>query len=396
MVIVGGAMGGLRAAESLRRAGYAGGVKVIGQELHAPYNRPPLSKDVLSNVVTHEAVAFPERAATADVDWVRGVSATGADLDARTVTTDDGEVHPWRALVVATGLRARRLALPELPGRQTIRTLDDAIALRAQLTDGARVVVLGSGFLGCEVAATARKLGCDVTIVSPSDLPIVRPLGRLVASEIQRRHQAEGVRFRLGRTVAELDGEDRLTAVVLDDGERIEADVLVEAIGSDCNSEWLAGTPLDLADGIRADAAMRAVSTDGTAHDDVYVVGDIARFPNLMFDDVPRRVEHWNIPTDTGKRAGAVLASWLANDGSFEDAVAQPFTPMPSFWSNQFEIALQAYGLPSLAVEGNIRLLDGELSGDAIVGYYRDDRLVGVVGLGMKATLLPYRATIAG
>jgi 3-phenylpropionate/trans-cinnamate dioxygenase ferredoxin reductase subunit len=396
VVIVGGAMGGLRAAEALRRAGYTGGVKVVGQELHAPYNRPPLSKDVLSTVVTHEAVAFPERAATADVDWVRGVSATDADLEARTVTTDDGEVHPWKALVIATGLRARRLALPELPGRQAIRTLDDAIALRAQLTDVARIVVLGSGFLGCEVAATARKLGCDVTIVSPSDLPIVRPLGRLVAGEIQRRHEAKGVRFRLGRTVEQLDGKDRLTAVVLDDGERLEADVLVEAIGSDCNSEWLAGTPLDLTDGIRADAAMRAVSTDGMAHDDVYVVGDIARFPNLMFDDVPRRVEHWNIPTDTGKRAGAVLASWLANDGSFADAVAQPFTPMPSFWSNQFELALQAYGLPSLADEDGIRLLDGELSGDAIVGYYRGDLLVGVVGLGMKAALLPYRATIAG
>jgi hypothetical protein len=158
----------------------------------------------------------------------------------------------------------------------------------------------------------------------------------------------------------------------------------------------LAGTPLDLSDGIRADAAMRAVSIDGTPHDDVYVVGDIARFPNLMFDDVPRRVEHWNIPTDTGKRAGAVLAARLAQDGSFDDVVAQPFTPMPSFWSNQFEIALQAYGLPSLADEAGIRLLDGELSGDSIIGYYRGDRLIGVVGLGMKAALLPYRAIIAG
>jgi 3-phenylpropionate/trans-cinnamate dioxygenase ferredoxin reductase component len=398
VVIVGGAMGGLRAAEALRRAGYAGGVKVIGQELHAPYNRPPLSKDVLSTVVTHEAVAFPERAATADVEWVRGMSATDADLDAKTVTTDDGTVHPWTAMVIATGLRARRLPLPELPGRQAIRTLDDAIELRSQLTDGARIVVLGSGFLGCEVAATARKLGCEVTVVSPSELPIVRPLGRLVAGELQRRHEAKGVRFRMGRTVVDLEGEQRLAAVVLDDGERIEADVLVEAIGSDCNSEWLAGTPLDRTDGIRADAAMRAVSIDGDAYDDVYVVGDIARFPNLMFDDVPRRIEHWNIPTDTGKRAGAVLAARLAHDGSFDEAVAQPFTPMPSFWSNQFEIALQAYGLPSLADEDadGIRLLEGELSGDAIVGYYRGDRLVGVVGLGMKAALLPYRATIAG
>ena len=128
-------------------------------------------------------------------------------------------------------------------------------------------------------------------------------------------------------------------------------------------------------------------------HDDVYVVGDIARFPNSMFDDVARRVEHWNIPTDTGKRAGAVLAAWLRSPEDFSDAVQTPFAPMPAFWSNQFEVALQAYGLPGLADE--TRLLEGSLDSEAIMGYYREGRLVGVVGLGMKAALLPYRKLIA-
>jgi 3-phenylpropionate/trans-cinnamate dioxygenase ferredoxin reductase subunit len=393
VLIVGAAMGGLRTAEALRKAGYTGALKVIGEELHAPYNRPPLSKDVLSTVVTHEAVAFPQRPATGDVEWVLGTRATSADLDAHTVTTDDGVVHPWRALVIATGLRARRLDLPELPGRHSIRTLDDAMALREELVPGARVVVLGSGFLGCEVAATARKLGCEVTIVTPSELPIIRPLGPELAAEIQRRQEAHGVRFRLGHTVVELLGESRLAGVVLDDGERLDADVLVEAVGSACNREWLAGTTLDLADGVLADGAMRAISVDGTVHDDVYVVGDVARFPNAMFDDVPRRVEHWNIPTDTGKRAGAVLAAWLSGDGSFESLAAQPFAPMPSFWSNQFEVALQAYGLPGLA--DDIRLLEGDLGAEAILGYYAGERMTGVVGLGMKAALLPYRQLIA-
>jgi NADPH-dependent 2,4-dienoyl-CoA reductase/sulfur reductase-like enzyme len=393
VIIVGAAMGGLRTAEALRKAGYAGPLTVIGEELHAPYNRPPLSKDVLAGVVTHESVAFPQRASTADVEWMLGARVASADLSARTVTTEDGVAHPYSALVIATGLRPRRLALPELPGRHTVRTLDDAMALRAELLPGARVVIVGSGFIGCEVAATARKLGCDVTVVSPSALPIVRPLGALLAAEILSRQEAHGVAFRLGHTITGLVGAPRLEAVELDDGDVIPADVLIEAIGSDCNSDWLAGTGLDCSDGVLADAAMRAVSVDGAVHDDVYVVGDIARFPNAMFDDVARRVEHWNIPTDTGKRAGAVLTAWLDSAEAFSAAAGAPFAPMPAFWSNQFEVALQAYGLPGLA--DDIRLLEGSLDTEAIVGYYREERLVGVVGLGMKAALLPYRKLIA-
>jgi len=393
VVIVGAAMGGLRTAEALRKGGYAGPLTVIGEELHAPYNRPPLSKDVLAGVVTHESVAFPQRASTADVEWMLGARVVSVDLAARTATTGDGVVHSYAALVIATGLRPRRLDLPELTGRHTVRTLDDAMALRDELVPEARVVIIGSGFIGCEVAATARKLGCEVTVVSPSALPILRPLGSLLAAEILARQEAHGVAFRLGHTVTGLVGASRLEGVVLDDGGVLPADVLIEAIGSDCNSEWLAGTGIDCSDGVLADGAMRAVSTDGTVHDDVYVVGDIARFPNAMFDDAARRVEHWNIPTDTGKRAGAVLAAWLARDGSYSAAAAAPFAPMPAFWSNQFEVALQAYGLPGLA--DDIRLLEGSLSSEAIVGYYRGERLVGVVGLGMKAALLPYRKVIA-
>lgn len=393
VIVVGAAMGGLRATEALRKGGYTGPLTVIGQELHAPYNRPPLSKDLLSGLVTHESVAFPQRAATADVAWMLGSRVVAVNLVAHTVTTDDGTDHAWSALVVATGLRPRRLDIAELAGRHTVRTLDDAIALRDELVPGARVVVVGSGFIGCEVAATARKLGCDVTIVSPNELPIIRPLGRLVAEELKRRQEAHGVAFRMGRRVVEATGASRIESVLLDDGSRIDCDVLIEAVGSECNSEWLDGSGLDCADGVLTDGAMRAISTSGDVRDDVYVVGDIAKFPNAIFDEVPRRVEHWNIPTDTGRRAGAVLAAWLADDGSYEQVAARPFAPMPSFWSNQFELSLQAYGLPGLA--DDIRLLDGDISGEAILGYYRSGRMVGVVGLGMKSALLPYRAEIA-
>jgi 3-phenylpropionate/trans-cinnamate dioxygenase ferredoxin reductase subunit len=389
VLIVGAAMGGLRTAESLRRAGYAGPIRAIGDELHAPYNRPPLSKDVLATEVTHEAVAFPARAETADVEWMLGSRATSVDISARTMTTADGHEHPYSALVIATGLRPRRLDFPPRPGRHAIRTLDDALALRAELVPGARVVVIGSGFLGCELAATATKLGCAVTVVTPSVEPMIRPLGSMLARELRERLERDGVSFVLGASVASID-ED---AVVLADGARIAADVVIEAIGSDCNSEWLAGSGLDLTDGVLADNALRAVTVDGATHDDVYVVGDIARFPNPMFDAVARRVEHWNIPTDTGRRAGAVLAAALAGD--VEAVASSPFAPMPSFWSNQFDIKVQAYGLPGLADPDGVRVLEGELGGDVAVGYFRDDRLVGVVGVGLKAALLPYRQQIA-
>jgi 3-phenylpropionate/trans-cinnamate dioxygenase ferredoxin reductase subunit len=394
VIIVGASMGGLRTAEALRRTGYTGPVTVIGEEPHAPYNRPPLSKDVLSTGVSHEAVAFPARAATADVGWMLGARVVSADLDARTVTTDDGREHPWRALVIATGLRSRRLDLPLITGRHCVRTLDDAMALRHELVPGAPVVVVGAGFIGCEVAATARKLGCEVTIVAPGAEPLIRPLGVMLGAELRRRHEEHGVTFRLGRTITAMIGDDAFEGLELDDGSTVAGNVLVEAIGSECNIEWLDGTDLDLSDGVLADSSLRAASTDGTTRDDVYVVGDIARFPNLMFDRVPRRVEHWNIPTDTGKRAGAVLGAWLAGDGSYDEITARQFTPMPAFWSNQFEVSVQAYGLPALN-DRDIRLLQGVLSGSVAVGYYRADRLVGIVGLGLKAELLPYRQEIA-
>jgi 3-phenylpropionate/trans-cinnamate dioxygenase ferredoxin reductase subunit len=276
-----------------------------------------------------------------------------------------------------------------------VRSLDDAMALRAELTEGARVVVVGSGFLGCELSATASKLGCSVTMVTPSVEPMIRPLGVLVAKEMHRRLNAEGVEIFCGVTVAVIHGETSVESVELSDGRVIEADVVIESVGSECNSEWLEGTGLDLGDGVLADNAMRAVTSEGVALDDVYVVGDIARFPNPMFDGVPRRIEHWNIPTDTGKRAGAVLAAYLADDGSFNDVVAKPFAPMPSFWSNQFEIKLQAYGLLGLATDDDIRVLEGDLADQVAVGYFRNDQLVGVLGIGMKAALLPYRKQIA-
>ena len=394
VVIVGASMGGLRAAEALRRFGYLGPITAIGDEPYSPYNRPPLSKEVLANEVSHEAVAFAQRPATADVNWVLGTRAESADLDHRTVTDSNGQVHPYSALIIATGLRPKRLQVSnsELAGRHAVRTLDDAIALRAALEPGARVVILGAGFIGCEVAATARKLGCDVTVVAPGVHPIVRPLGVELARELQRRHEAEGVRFKMKTAITDLLGEGKVAGVLLDSGEELACDVLVEAIGSDTNTEWLEGTGLDLSDGVHTDNAMRAIRVDGSACEDVFAIGDVARFANPMFDDVARRVEHWNIPTDTAKRVGQVLAAQLNAAENWPEVLDEVFAPVPSFWSDQFEMHILAFGLLALADE--VKLIHGEIEGDCVFGYYREGQMVGVCGIGMRSTVQGYRAQV--
>jgi 3-phenylpropionate/trans-cinnamate dioxygenase ferredoxin reductase component len=398
VVVVGAGMAGLRTSESLRKSGYDGDLVVVGEEIHLPYNRPPLSKEVLAGEVHHEKVAFPLRAALGEVDWRLGCRATGFDREKRAVTLDDGEVLEFDGLVVATGLRPRRLDLPGPPpdpaaGRHVLRTLDDAARLRDELIPGARVVVLGAGFIGCEVAATARGLGCDVVSVAIDPFPMVRPLGPALGAEMQRRHEEQGVRFRLGVGIVGYTGDDRVTGVELANGETLRADVVVEAISSHCNTEWLAGSGYDLKDGLLCDNVLRVVREDGVVEDGVHVVGDLARFANPLFDDVPRRVEHWNIPTETGKRVGPALASYLRGDG-YDEALSKSFAPLPAFWSDQYDIRLQSYGMPGLADPEGIAVLEGDLSGEVVVGYHRGDILVGVVGLGMLPRVNSYRPLI--
>jgi NADPH-dependent 2,4-dienoyl-CoA reductase/sulfur reductase-like enzyme len=394
VVIVGASMGGLRVAEALRRFGYSGPITAIGDEPYAPYNRPPLSKEVLAKEVSHEAVAFAQRPATEDVNWLLGTRVVSADLEHQTVTDSNGDVHAFSALIAATGLRPKRLQVAngELAGRHAVRTLDDAIGLRAALVPGARVIILGAGFIGCEVAATARKLGCEVTVVAPGVHPIVRPLGVELAKEIQRRHEAEGVRFVMKTTITELIGENRIAGVVLDNGEQLACDVLIEAIGSYANTEWLAGTDIDITDGILTDGAMRAIRTDGTVHENVFAIGDVARFANPLFDDVARRVEHWNIPTDTGKRVGQVLAAMLNGAENWPAVLDEKFAPIPSFWSDQYEMHILAFGLLALADE--VKLIHGEIEGDCVFGYYRAGSMVGVCGIGLRSTVQGYRAAV--
>ena len=372
VVVVGAGLGGLRAAESLRGQGFD--VIVIGDEPHLPYNRPPLSKESLKGGVEVEGLHF--RRKYDDIDWRLGAAATGCSLASRVVYVDDA-AYTFDGLVIASGIRPRHLPVPG-PQPPVLRTADDALALRARLTPGTSLLVVGVGFIGCEVAATARQLGCEVTVTAYDAEPMLRPLGAQLGAAMKAHHEAHGVTFHLGQGVSEFHDD----GVTLADGTRLTADVVIEAVGSVPNVEWLAGNDLNLEDGVLTDNLMRVTGTDVP----VVAVGDIARFPNPRFDDVPRRIEHWNLPTETGKRAGQTLGALLNGEEPTGD-----FRPMPAFWSDQYDISLQSYGLPAL---GEPTLVDGEWNGDCIVEYLRDGAVVGVVGVNRTKDLMPYRQSI--
>ncbi|HEX4831368.1 MAG TPA: NAD(P)/FAD-dependent oxidoreductase [Trebonia sp.] len=400
VVIVGAGLGGLRAAERLRAEGYGGSLTVIGAEAHLPYSRPPLSKELLAQAgdltlaQAHELVAFRHRGSIADVEFRLGSPAVAADLAQGRLRLADDALVAFDGLVIASGLRPRRLPIrraPTVTGSHVLRDLDDSITLRAALRPGARVAIIGGGFIGCEVAGTARQLGCEVTVVEALGTPMGLILGEELARAVQRSHEAGGIRFITGQAVtavADAHGEGRpadagaarssAAALELASGELVPADVIVEAAGSLPNVEWLAGNGLDLSNGVLCDntlAVVRAAPDAGTL-ERVVAVGDIARFPNPRYDLGPRRIEHWSMPTDTARRAAATLHAALSGT----PADPAPFAPLPSFWSDQLELRMWSYGAPAwgtrmTVVEGDLE----NLAGGLIAAYYRDDRHVGTV-----------------
>jgi 3-phenylpropionate/trans-cinnamate dioxygenase ferredoxin reductase subunit len=386
VVVVGASMAGLRTAEALRRQKITHPITVIGDEAYLPYNRPPLSKDVLaSDHVSHDAVAFPLRDSIADVTFITGTPVTAVDVEGQSVTDWKGTTHPYDYLVIATGLTPNKVAYPNSPatGHHVLRSLDDALALRPHLREGAQVVINGCGFVGMEVAATARKLGCDVTVVARGSLAL-KMLGDQFGRELQKRHEAEGVQFRLNTTITDIVGDDTVVGVVLGSGESLDCDVFVEAIGSTPNTEFLVGNDIEITDGVLTDSHLRAVKASGGVWSNVFAVGDVARFPHWLTDGVPRRIEHWNIPTDSGKHVAYEIAR--AEDRSLPD---KEFSPIPSFWSDQFDIHIFSLGLPVL--HDRATLVHGDYSGDCVVEYHRGDDLVGVAGIGLRSLVQGYR-----
>ena len=385
VVIVGAGLGGLRAAETLRAAGYAGAITVVGDEEYLPYNRPPLSKEALAGGIDVAGLEFRRKALVDDVRWLLGTPVVGSDLAARTVTLSDGTVLAFDGLVAASGIRPRRLPIPgPADGRFALRTAADALAVREYLTPGAVVIIMGAGFIGCEAAATAIKLGCTVHVVALDEEPMIRPLGAELGAAMRRRHEARGVHFHLGQTIDSFAGADRVRSVSLSDGTELPADIVIEAVGSVANTEWLRGNDLDLSDGLLTDSSMQV----HTALAPLVAVGDLARHPNGHFGGVPRRIEHWNIPTETAKRAGPTLASLLRG----EEPDRSPFLAMPAFWSDQYEFTLQSFGMPGIA--DRVEVVSGTVDEPCIVEYSDASGLVGVVGVDRTAEVAPYRKAL--
>ena len=391
IVVVGGSLAGLRAAEELRHRGFAGTVTVVGEETHEPYDRPPLSKQVLSGAWgldrTALTVMHPDGIAGLDLDWRLGVRATGLDLAERRVLLAGGGDVAYDGLVVATGATPRQLpGTAALAGVHTLRTLDDALAVRAALEAGVRtVVVVGAGFIGAEVAATCRTAGCDVTILEALPVPLGRALGDEMGAVMGDLHRDHGVDVRLGVGVAGFEGGDRVTHVRLADGSLVDADLVVVGIGVTPNTGWLEGSGLALDDGLVCDATTWAAPG-------VVAAGDVARWPSHRFGEL-MRVEHWDNAIAMGEHAARRLLADLAGDPADDPASTAPYDPVPWFWSDQYDRKIQLAGRSSGADE--VRVVDGSCDERRFVALYRrGDRLVGVLAMNRPRLLVTFRALV--
>jgi len=392
IVVVGASLAGLRAAEEIRIAGFDGPVTVVGAEPHAPYDRPPLSKQVLRGDWPVERTALAVTAEggldSLDLDWRLGERATALDLAGRTVTLAGGGTVPWDGLVVATGAAPRELpGTADLAGVHTLRTVDDCLAIRAELDGGAtRVVVVGAGFIGAEVAASCRVRGCDVTVLEALPVPLGRALGDEMGAVMGDLHRDHGVEVRLGTGVAgfEGDGAGRVARLRLADGGAIDADVVVVGIGVSPVTGWLEGSGLALDDGVVCDATTLAAPG-------VVAAGDVARWPSHRFGEL-MRVEHWDNAVTMGAHAGRRLLEELAG-GAGPDTSVEPYDPVPWFWSDQYDRKIQLAGRSSAADE--VRVVDGDPAERRFVALYRrGDRITGVLSMNRPRVLMAYRSLV--
>ncbi|MFC3285920.1 NAD(P)/FAD-dependent oxidoreductase [Litchfieldella rifensis] len=397
IVIVGSSLAGLRSAEQLRSQGWSGPITLVGEEEHLPYNRPPLSKQALADArsgsleALHEKLALALKPRLGDIHWLLRKRAISSDLEKQQVVLDDGETLSYGGLVIATGLRARQLPLSGgEPQRYRIRTLSDAWRLGRVLKKGCRISIAGAGFIGCELAATARKLDCHVTVIDSAKAPLVSVLGRALSEELLAYHRSHGVALYLDSQISEIkhNHDGALLGVKLADGTTIDSDILVEAVGATPNTEWLAGNGLDLDNGVLCHSDL---SLPG--YPNVIAVGDVARFKNPLFDDSPRRIEHWNIAGETARCGVASLLSHLEGERAPVHVALRPI--VPSFWSDQFAVKIQGIGMPSLG--DSVKPIEGSLdasftSGETLaLGYYRDGSLIGITSINGEKQQPRYR-----
>jgi NADPH-dependent 2,4-dienoyl-CoA reductase/sulfur reductase-like enzyme len=412
IVIVGGGLAAVRTAEQLRKSGYPGPVTVVSDEEHLPYDRPPLSKEMLQDpqkglddVLLKPAEFYTDN----DIALRLGSRAQSLDTAARTLTLTDDTVIGYDDLVIATGLSPKRIpSFPDLAGIAVLRSYDEAMALREQAASARRAVVIGAGFIGCEVAASLRKLGVDVVLVEPQPAPLAAVLGQQIGELVARLHRAEGVDVRTGVGVAEVrgnggqersdsgmgtggqersdsgmgtGGQERsdsgmgtVTGVVLDDGTELEADLVVVGIGSRPATDWLVGSGVALDNGVRCDEVGR------TSEPHVWAIGDVASWRDATGHQV--RVEHWSNVAD---QARVLVAAVLGQD-------PPSLVVVPYFWSDQYDVKIQCLGEPEAG--DVVHLVEDD--GRKFLAYYeRDGVLAGVVGGGMPGKVMKARGKIA-
>lgn len=378
--MVGASLAGLSAARSLRKQGYDGRLVVIGDELHRPYDRPPLSKEFLAGTLGEADLALEAQDEDLGAEWLLGTRATGLDRAHRAVRLADGREVRVDGLVIATGAAARRLPGSDgLAGVHVLRTLDDARALRDELARGGRLVVIGGGFIGAEVASTAYALGVDVTVVEVAPTPLAGPLGATMGGIVSGLHADHGVRLLCGVGVKGLSGERRVNAVLLDDGRGIPADIVVVGVGARPSVEWLEGSGVELDNGVKCGADGR------TALAGVVAVGDCANWYDPRAG-AHRRVEHW---TGARERPDAAVATLLAG-GAVVPGVPRP----PYFWSDQYGVRIQfaghAAGADSVSVE------EGAVDDRNVLAVYRcAGDPVAVLGMNQPRLFTRWRKQLA-
>ena len=379
MLVIGGGIAGLRVAESAREAGFDGTLTMVTDEPLLPYDRPPLSKGMLTGATAVELTTLrsEEGFAELEIDLIRGTEAVALDRKARRVDLADGRSIAYDTLVVATGSSARMLPFPAPDGVHTIRNMNDSLGLARELSAGRRLVVVGAGFLGAEVAASAQHLGLHVTLLEAGPLPLGRVMGPEVGAACLRLHERHGVQVRCGVSVVGFEGTEGVSGVRLASGATVPADIVVVAVGNRPNTDWLLSSGLTLADGIVCDDQGRA-QPDGS----IYAVGDVAAW----FDPQagrPIRREDWTSASEQARAVGQLVAGRNPEE----------HRRLPYFWSDQYGGKIQLLGT---ITHRALHVISGDLDQDKFVGVYLDeqDRVRGALALGEPRLLARCRPLV--
>lgn len=372
---MGGGLAAARTAEQLRRSEYTGPVTLVSDEDHLPYDRPPLSKEVLRDATVDVTLKPAEFYAENDITLRLGSGARSVDTAARTITLADGSQLAYDELIIATGLVPKRIrSFPDLEGIRVLRSYDESVALREQAGQARRAVVVGAGFIGCEVAASLRALGVEVALVEPQTTPLASVLGEQIGALVTRLHRAEGVDVRCGVGVAEVKGTGSVEKVVLSDGTELDADLVVVGIGSHPATDWLDGSGIEVDNGVVCDNAGRSSAPH------VWAIGDVASWRDHVGNQV--RVEHWSNVAD---QARVLVPALLGQE-------IPATVTVPYFWSDQYDVKIQCLGEPEATDTVHIVEDDGR---KFLAFYERDGVVAGVVGGGMPGKVMKARGKVA-